>query len=59
MVRVEVPVGVPVLVATVSVELVPALMDVELKEAVVPLGCPMTDKFTVPVNPFNALVLIV
>jgi hypothetical protein len=57
--RVELPAGVLPVVVTVSVELVPGVIDVGLKAAVVPLGRPLTDKFTVPVNPFNAEALTV
>jgi hypothetical protein len=58
-VRVELPAGVLPIVVTVSVELAPAAMEVELNEAVAPAGWPLTDKFTMLANPPSALVLIV
>ena len=44
MVRVGLPTGVLELVAIVSVELAPAAIEVGLKEAVAPVGSPLTDK---------------
>jgi hypothetical protein len=43
----------------VSVALVPGVIVLELNDAVTPLGIPLATKFTEPLNPFNALVLIV
>src|SRR6516225_7989607 len=54
MVIVYVPVGVVELVATERVELPEPATEVGLKLAVVPLGSPLTLKFTVPVKPFTA-----
>jgi len=59
MVRVKLPVGVLVAVAMVSVELLPALTEAGLSEAVAPAGRPLTLKLTEPVKPPIALVLTV
>ena len=54
MVRVELLAGLPAGMLTVRVELPDVLIDVGEKEAVAPDGRPLTDKPTVPVNPFSA-----
>jgi hypothetical protein len=48
---------VPLLVCTVNVELPELVIEVGFNEAVAPAGWPLTDKFTVPVNPFSAASL--
>jgi hypothetical protein len=58
-VSVDVPVGVLAEVVTLSVELPDPLTDAGLNEVVVPAGAPVTEKVTVPLNPFNGLTLAV
>jgi hypothetical protein len=53
----KLPVGVLVAVATVSVELAPALMEAGLNVPVALAGRPLVLRFTVPVNPFTAPTL--
>ena len=59
MVSVDVPAGVALPAVIVSVELVPALIEVGLNKAVAPVGRPLTLKLTDPVNPFRAPTLTV
>jgi hypothetical protein len=59
MVRVELPMGVLEAVATVSVELAPALTEVGLNVPVALAGKPLTLKLIVPVKPLAAVVLTV
>ena len=59
MVSVGLPEGVLMLVVTVSVEGVPALMEVGLNTAVAPVGRPLMVKPTVPVKPFTAATFTV
>jgi hypothetical protein len=59
MVSVKLPVGVLEVVATVSVELFPALTDVGLNVPVAPVGRPLTLRLTVPLKPPTAVVLTV
>jgi hypothetical protein len=58
-VRGYVPVGVEVAVETVSVELPEVETDVGLKPAVAPVGKPFTLRFTVPVKPLSAPMVVV
>jgi len=58
-VTVGLPAGVVVAVVIVSVEGVPAVIDVGLNVPVAPLGNPLTLKPTLPLNPFNAPTLTV
>jgi hypothetical protein len=57
MVTVDVPVVAVALAVSVNVLVLVVLLG--LKEAVTPLGRPEADKFTLPVNPFCALTVIV
>jgi hypothetical protein len=58
-VSVDVPTGVEREVVIVS-ELVPELLtDVGVKVAVAPAGRPVTEKVTVPLNPFKAVTVLV
>ena len=59
MVMVEVPVGVVLAVVTVIVEEPEVVTDVGLKLAVAPVGKPLALKVTVPLNPFNAVIVAV
>ena len=59
MVRVKLPKGVLVEVATVRVELAPAATEEGLKEAVAPVGSPVALKLIEPPKPLTALVLTV
>ncbi len=54
MVSVEVPVGVALFVVTLSVEVPVPVTEVGVRLAVVPAGCPLTERATVPVKPFSA-----
>ena len=56
---VALPAGVLLLVCTVNVELPEPVIEVGFNEAVAPAGTPLTDKFTVLVNPFSATSLTV
>ena len=58
-VSVALPGGVLLLVCTVNMEVPDPVIDVGFNEAVAPAGRPLTDKFTVPVNPFGAVSLTV
>jgi CBS-domain-containing membrane protein len=58
-VRGYVPVGVVVAVEIVSVELPEVETDAGLKLAVAPLGKPLTLRFTVPVKPLSAPMVVV
>ncbi len=58
-VSVYVPAGVVVAVETVRVELPEVVTDAGLKLAVAPVGSPLTLRFTVPVKPFRALIVVV
>ena len=58
-VSVALPAGVLLLVCTVNVELPEPVIAVGFNEDVAPAGRPLTDKFTVPVNPLRAVSLTV
>jgi len=58
-VRVEFPPGVAEVVVTVMVELPAPVIVAGLKLAVAPAGNPVTVGVTVPLNPFNAVVVTV
>jgi hypothetical protein len=58
-VRVYVPGGVVVAVETVSVEFPESVTDVGLKFAVAPVRNPLTLRFTVPVKPIRAPIVVV
>ena len=60
MVRVGLPTGVAPVVVTVSVEVVPDVIEVVgPKVAVAPVGSPLIVKPTEPVKPFTAATLMV
>jgi len=56
---VELPMGVLPWVVTVRVELAPGAIEVGLNEGLAPLGRPLAERLTVPVNPFTAPTLTV
>ena len=56
-VSVKLPVGVLAAVVTVSVELVPAVIDVGLNEEIAPVGKPLALSATLLPKPFRALTL--
>jgi hypothetical protein len=56
---VYIPVGVVVVVDTVSVELPEVVIDAGLKLAVAPEGKPLKLRLTVPVKPFSAPIVVV
>jgi hypothetical protein len=58
-VRDGLPIGVVEEVVIVSVEAVPGEMVEGLKDAVAPLGMPLTPNPTEPVKPFKAVALMV
>jgi hypothetical protein len=59
MVSVELPAAVLAVVVAVSVELPVPLTDAGLNAAVVPVGKPLTLRFTAPLNPFSTPTLTV
>src|SRR5438067_2425302 len=58
-VSVYVPAGVAELVVTDKVEEPEVVTDIGLKLPVAPDGNPLALRFTLPVNPFNALIVVV
>jgi hypothetical protein len=57
MLSVELPVVAPVMI--LSVEVPDVVMETGEKESVAPVGKPVADKFTVPVNPLRAATVTV